>query len=389
MRGGCQMGKENGETSKPKSKKLTHTEIAQMRGKEASIARKIVIIILIAMVAALIIGGYSIYKYIQEGISPVDPDSEEQIEVTIPLGSSSSDIANILEEAGIISNNLMYRFYVKFNNAADFQAGDYTLSPSMSLAEITDELETGSIQREPVLRVTVPEGRNLEEIADIYESKANIDAETFLEKVNDSDYISTLMDRYPTLLSDEILDDDIRYTLEGYLFPATYEFFEEEPSVETVVQNMLDKSRNVILSYYEQIRKSEEFSVHDVVTFASLVEEEAPSSDDRRLIASVFYNRMNDDMMLQTDPTVIYAHGEHISRLNYDHYEIDSPYNTYQVSGLPVGPIANFGESSLQAVIEPESTNYYYFLADVDGHVHYSRTYEEHQRKEAQYIHNN
>ncbi|WP_163537841.1 endolytic transglycosylase MltG [Gracilibacillus sp. YIM 98692] len=383
------MGKENGETSKPKSKKLTHTEIAQMRGKEASIARKIVIIILIAMVAALIIGGYSIYKYIQEGISPVDPDSEEQIEVTIPLGSSSSDIANILEEAGIISNNLMYRFYVKFNNAADFQAGDYTLSPSMSLAEITDELETGSIQREPVLRVTVPEGRNLEEIADIYESKANIDAETFLEKVNDSDYISTLMDRYPTLLSDEILDDDIRYTLEGYLFPATYEFFEEEPSVETVVQNMLDKSRNVILSYYEQIRKSEEFSVHDVVTFASLVEEEAPSSDDRRLIASVFYNRMNDDMMLQTDPTVIYAHGEHISRLNYDHYEIDSPYNTYQVSGLPVGPIANFGESSLQAVIEPESTNYYYFLADVDGHVHYSRTYEEHQRKEAQYIHNN
>ncbi|SHN10055.1 endolytic transglycosylase MltG [Gracilibacillus kekensis] len=377
--------KDQNEKSKPK---LTYKEISQERAKEASIARKIIILVLFLLTALIIFGGYTGYNYVKKGVSPVDPNSEETIDVTIPLGSSSSDIANILEDNGVINNSLIYRFYVKFNNISNFQAGDYALSPSMTLAEITSELETGSIQEEPELRVTIPEGRNINEIATLYQENAGVDKEEFLEKMQDTSYIKELISEYPNILSESILHDDIIYPLEGYLFPATYEFYEEEPTIDQIVTQMLNKTNNVIVAYFDQV-DALDFTIHEIMTFASLVEEEAPSADDRKLIAGVFYNRMDQGMMLQTDPTVIYAHGEHISRLTYDHYEIDSPYNTYQVEGLPVGPISNFGESSLTAIFKPNrSDNYLYFLADSEGNVYYSRSYDEHQELEDQYIHN-
>lgn len=381
------MSNENEEKNKNQKKKLTYKEISQERAKEASIARKIIFFVLIILTGIIILGGYSAYKYVEKGVSPVDPNNEETIDITIPLGSSSSDIAAILEDEGIIANSLIYRFYVKFNNASDFQAGEYSLSPSMTLAEITSELETGSLQQEPQLRVTIPEGRNIEQVASIYEEHAAIDSEEFLEKMVDRSYIEELINEYPDILTEEILAEDIIYPLEGYLFPATYEFYTDNPTIEEVITQMLNKTNTVLSPYNDQIQ-SLDFSIHEVITFASLVEEEAPTEEDRKEIAGVFYNRIDEGMRLQTDPTVIYAHGEHISRLTYDHYEIDSPYNTYQVDGLPIGPIANFGESSLTAVLEPGENNYLYFLADSDGNVHYSTTYEEHQNFEDQYIHN-
>ncbi|MGN8645593.1 endolytic transglycosylase MltG [Gracilibacillus sp. HCP3S3_G5_1] len=381
------MSNENEEKNKNQKKKLTYKEISQERAKEASIARKIIFFVLIILTGIIILGGYSAYKFVEKGVSPVDPNNEETIDITIPLGSSSSDIAAILEDEGIIANSLIYRFYVKFNNASDFQAGEYSLSPSMTLAEITSELETGSLQQEPQLRVTIPEGRNIEQIASIYEEHAAIDSEEFLEKMVDRPYIEELINEYPDILTEEILAEDIIYPLEGYLFPATYEFYTDNPTIEEIITQMLNKTNTVLSPYNDQIQALD-FSIHEVITFASLVEEEAPTEEDRREIAGVFYNRIDEGMRLQTDPTVIYAHGEHISRLTYDHYEIDSPYNTYQVDGLPIGPIANFGESSLTAVLEPGENNYLYFLADSDGNVHYSTTYEEHQNFEDQYIHN-
>lgn len=205
--------------------------------------------------------------------------------------------------------------------------------------------------------------------------------------MSDKAYIQELIKQYPDILTEDILQEDIRYPLEGYLFPATYQFAEEKPSIEKVVTSMLNKTKEVFMPYLEQIKGMEQFNMHDIFTFASLVEEEAPNNEDRRLISGVFYNRIDEGMRLQTDPTVIYAHGEHISRLTYDHYEIESPYNTYTVTGLPIGPIANFGVSSLQAVLEPQDSNYLYFLADQEGNVHYSTTYEEHQTLEEKYIH--
>ncbi|WP_277679320.1 endolytic transglycosylase MltG [Gracilibacillus dipsosauri] len=381
------MGKETDETNLKKNNKPTYKEIAQQRGKEVSVARKIFLIIFLVLLFIIIVGGFLGYKYVKNGLTPVDPSNKETINVTIPLGSSTSNIASILEENGIIANSLIYRFYVKFNNASDFQAGDYALSPSMTLEEVTEELQTGSVTQAGAVRVTIPEGRNIEEIAETYEKTAKIDKDAFLEKMSDKAYIQELIKQYPDILTEDILQEDIRYPLEGYLFPATYQFAEEKPSIEKVVTSMLNKTKEVFMPYLEQIKGMEQFNMHDIFTFASLVEEEAPNNEDRRLISGVFYNRIDEGMRLQTDPTVIYAHGEHISRLTYDHYEIESPYNTYTVTGLPIGPIANFGVSSLQAVLEPQDSNYLYFLADQEGNVHYSTTYEEHQTLEEKYIH--
>ncbi|GAA0295329.1 UPF0755 protein [Gracilibacillus halotolerans] len=378
---------ENNQSKFEKWKKK-YNENATSYGKDMSIARKIITLVVIVLLVVIGVGGFSAYQFISKGLSPVDPNNEETIQVTIPLGSSSSDIARILEENGVIANDLLYRFYVKFNNASNFQAGDYELSPSMTLAEITDELETGSIRAEPVFRVTVPEGRNIEEIASIYAENNVIEKEAFLEKMQDNEFIKTMMEKYPSLLTEEILHEDIRYPLEGYLFAATYEFYTDEPTIEEVIDQMLQKTHTVLTAHTDDIEGKEEFSLHEIITFASLVEEEASSAEDRKMISSVFYNRMDTGMRLQTDPTVIYAYGEHIPRLTYSHYEIESPYNTYHVDGLPVGPISNFGESSLTAVFEPEETDYLFFLADSEGNVYYSRTLKEHQAYEEQYIHN-
>lgn len=370
--------------------KNKYKENAMNYGKDMSIARKIITVIVLLFLIVIAIGGYSAYQYISKGLSPVDPDNEETVTITIPLGSSTSDIARILEDNGVIANDLIYRFYVKFNNVSNFQAGEYSLSPSMTLAEITEELETGTIMQEPVFRVTIPEGRNIEEIAGIYAENNVFEKEEFLKSMQDTEFIQEMMEKFPLLLTDEILDDDIRYPLEGYLFAATYEFYTENPTIEQAVEQMLKKTNDVLSGFSDDITLMEEemgFTIHDILTFASLVEEEAPSEDDRKIIASVFYNRMDQGMKLQTDPTVIYAYGEHIPRLTYSHYEIVSPYNTYYVDGLPVGPISNFGESSLEAVVNPNRTDYLYFLSDQEGNLHYSRSYEEHQTLEQQYIH--
>ncbi len=370
---------DNERNNEDKDQKITYKELAQKSGEEATIGRRIAIIVLILIVLAVTIGGYLGYQYIKDGLTPVDPDNTETTEVTIPLGSSTSNIATILEENNIISNSTIFRFYIKFNNIADFQAGDYQFSSSMTLKEITDELQTGVVEREPVFRVTIPEGKTIQEIASIYEERANIDAEEFTNTVENEDFIQELITRYPSILSDEILNEEIRTPLEGYLFAATYEFYEDNPSVETIVTSMLDKTESVINNYYEEIEAKEGWTVHDIITMASLVEEEARNEDERKKIAGVFYNRLEADMMLQTDPTVIYAHGEHLERVLYKHLEIESPYNTYQNVGLPVGPISNFGESSLVSVLNHDDTDAMYFVAAPDGTIYYSRTLEEHQ----------
>ncbi|CQR46926.1 putative aminodeoxychorismate lyase [Paraliobacillus sp. PM-2] len=350
------------------------------RSKEASTVRKIVLSLLLLLSILIVVGGVSGYFYIKNGLEPVNPSDDTKQTVTIPLGSSTSQIASILEDDGIISNDLIYRFYVKFNNVSQFQAGDYQLSPSMSLKEITEKLQTGVVMQDPVLSVTIPEGKTLEEIADLFEQHANISANQFMEKMKDQDYIEPLIEAYPEILSDEILAEDIRYPLEGYLFAATYQFYDENPSVDMIVHDMLEKTEQVVLNYLPQIQEKKSYSVHDVLTLASLVEKEARTQKDRKRIAGVFFNRLDKDMILQTDPTVLYALGEHKERVLYKDLEVDSPYNTYQTKGLTPGPISNFGENSLKAVLDPENTSYFYFVAAPDGSVYYAETYEQHKR---------
>ncbi|MEQ6375814.1 endolytic transglycosylase MltG [Bacillaceae bacterium S4-13-56] len=358
------------------------------RSEETRTVRKIVSIVLLVLTISLVVAGYSGYSYVKNGLQPVDPNSKETKTIEIPIGSSVSKIGDILEQEGIINNSRLFQLYIKFNNESNFQAGEYTFSPSMSLDQLIESLKTGKIIREALYKVTIPEGKTVDQIAEIMANKSNFTKDEFLEKVNDEEYIQHLIETYPDILTEDILHPDIRAPLEGYLFASTYDFYEENPSIETVIKKMLDKTQVVISPYLGKMEESE-FTVHELVTMASLVEMEAKTLEDRMLISSVFQNRLSEGMMLQTDPTVLYALGEHKDRVLYVDLEVDSPYNTYQNYGLPIGPIANFSEDSLIASLEPEQSNYFYFVAAPDGKIHYAETYEEHQRLVNQYLRNN
>ena len=355
--------------------------------KEVKIVRRIVLAIVLVV---LIVGGiaaYSGYKYVTSALQPIDPDSEDVINVNVEIGSNLDSIAALLEKNGIIKDARIFKYYAKFNNESDFQAGEYALTKSMTLDELIESLKSGKVFRQPVFTMTIPEGRTLEEIAERIEEKTSYTADEFMKLVTDPNFIDQMISRYPTLLSEEIKGDNLRHDLEGYLYPATYSYYEEKPSLESIVDQMLSATNKAVVPYTEVLAEQEK-SVHWLLTFASLVEEEATATTDREMIASVFNNRMNGDkpMPLQTDPTVLYALGEHKERVLYDDLEIDHPYNTYKNQGLPPGPISNPGEVSIEAVLNAPESNYYYFLADKEGVNHFSKTYDEHLAKIEEFL---
>lgn len=368
-----------------KKDKNTYKDNLIARSDEAKTVRKIVVIIIISLIIILLIGGIFGYMYIKSALNPVDPGSNEEITIDIPIGSSSSAIANILEKNGLIKDSRVFRFYVKFKNESGFQAGEYTFKPSMSIDEFIQSLKEGKVIAEPVHTITIPEGKSIDEIAEIYAKKLAFSKEDFLKQVNDPEYIKQLIDSYPAILTEEILNEEIRTPLEGYLFAATYNFYKEKPTVKTVVGKMLNKSNEVLSTYLADI-KAQDFTVHEAITFASLVEKEASSAKQRNKIASVFYNRLKEGMKLQTDPTVLYAIGEHKGKVLLDDLKVDSPYNTYEIDTLPVGPISNFAEISLKAVINPDDSKYLYFLHDGEGNIYFSETYDQHLKYKEMHI---
>jgi UPF0755 protein len=371
-----------------KHKRETIREKLLEHQSEAKIARKIVFIIttiIFLLVGSVLVGGY---LYISSSLKPVNPESKAEKKIDIPIGSSVTGISQILEDNGIIKNAKVFKYYVKFKNESGFMAGEYQLSPSMELQTIIDKLKTGKVTKEVAFKLTLPEGLQLTQIAEIIASKTEQKQSDVLATLNDPKFIKGLMKKYPDLLTDEILARDIKYPLEGYLFPATYSFLKKDPSLEEVVSTMLEKTAKV-LSQYSVEMEEQKYTPHRLLTMASLIEEEATEQVDRHLIASVFFNRMQVGMPLQTDPTVLYAHGKHKTRVLYEDLEVDSPYNTYKVTGLPPSPIANAGTMSIEASLFPGESDYLYFLATAEGEVLFSKTLNEHNQKKAQHISNN
>lgn len=355
------------------------------KAEEAKVVRKYVVIILAAIVVLFLLAVLGGYIYVKSALGPVKKTDVEPIEVTIPMGSSTSTIASILKENGVIKDERVFRFYTKVKNKSDFQAGDYTFSKSLSVEEITEMLKEGKLVAEPFYTVTIPEGKSIEEMAEIFAEELPFSEEEFLEVVNDEEYINDLINRYPELLSDAILKEDIRTPLEGYLFASTYSFYEKEPSVHSVVEEMLQLTYNLVTPYADQLVEKD-LSIHEAVTFASLLEKEARTEDERRKISGLFYNRLEEGMKLQTDPTVLYALGEHKDRVLYKDLEIESPYNTYYVDALPIGPISNFSQDAFEAVVHPDESDYLYFLHDSEGEIYFSENLEKHNELKKKHI---
>ncbi|WVN09490.1 endolytic transglycosylase MltG [Peribacillus frigoritolerans] len=374
-----------------KDKNLSKKEHIRMKlleqQGEAKLVRKIIMITIASLILLIGIVGLVGFLYINSAMKPVDPDDDTIKKVKIPIGSSVNGISTLLEEQGIIKDARVFKYYIKFRNESGFQAGEYKLSPSMPIEDIVTSIKTGKLMKEAAMKITIPEGKQLIQIADIIAGKTGEDPKKVFKKLNDKKFVNSMQEQFPQLLTSEIENEKVLYPLEGYLFPATYDFYEEKPTLESIVIEMLKKTEETLQAYEGQMDKNE-YSVHEMLTFASLVEEEATAQVDRGKIASVFYNRIKEDMPLQTDPTVLYAKGSHKSRVYYKDLEVKSPYNTYKNKGLPPGPIANAGTTSIDAVLKPEKTDYLYFLATPEGQVLYSKTLDDHNNKKAEHISN-
>ncbi|HWK24365.1 MAG TPA: endolytic transglycosylase MltG [Ureibacillus sp.] len=359
------------------TKKQEMIEKLKIKKNEGRVVRRIVTIVTLVILLIVVIVGVSGYFYVKSALKPIDPDATNEIAVEIPMGSGISTISSILEENGVIKNARIFKYYTKFKNESSFQAGNYIMTQSMTLDEIIESLKTGKVYHEPLFSLTVPEGLTLEQISNIVAKHTEYTSEQFMELVTSKEFVQKMMETYPDLITNDVLNSNIRYALEGYLYPSTYAFYEEDPSLEEIITNMISLTNDIVKEYNDFLVEKQ-MTPHQLLTFASLLEEEATAQTDRETIASVFYNRIEAKMPLQTDPTVLYALGSHKDRVLYEDLEVDNPYNTYVVQGLPPGPIANAGKVSIEAVLNPTDTDYLYFLADTEGNNHFAKTYEEH-----------
>ncbi|WLD92188.1 endolytic transglycosylase MltG [Alkalihalobacillus sp. AL-G] len=362
-------------------------ETIQRRHQEAKVVRRIVIVVFSLLVLAILGTGIGGYVYVKGALEPMDPGNKESIEVKIPIGTSTSEIAKRLEDNGVIKSALVFKYYVKYKNDNDFQAGNYDLNKSMEMTDVISALKEGKVYKEAEFTVQIPEGLRIPQVAKKISEQTDYTEEEVLNKLQDDEYIKGLMAKYP-VLSDKVLDEKIMWPLEGYLFPATYEFYKEDPSLESIIETMVKKMNSVVASYQAGIQESG-YSIHEILTLASIIEEESKKKEDRFLVSGVFYNRLGSEHIpyLQSDVTVTYAQQESKVIVTYNDTEEDSPYNTYTTPGLPIGPIASPGESAINAAVNPKENPYYFFFARPNGEVLYRKTLEEHNKVKEKYIH--
>lgn len=352
---------------------------------EAKTIRKIVFRVVLAALILLGLAAGAIYVYIQQGLKPVDSANHKPVRVSIPIGSSVGNIAHKFKEAGLIRDEKIFKYYVKFKNASGFRAGEYVLNKSMTMDDMIALLESGKASF--AFQITVPEGQQLTQIAKLIAKNTKYDEKTVMKKLQDKAFINQLRKKYPETLKKDIDNKNIKYPLEGYLYPATYPFDKKDTSLEKIIETMIEPTDEVVKQYSSQISQKK-LTVHQFLTMASLIEEEATQKVDRGKISSVFYNRLEKKMPLQTDPTVLYALGAHKTKVFLKDLKVKSPYNTYTNKGLPPGPISNAGATSLDAAIHPEKTDYLYFLAAKDGKVIFTKNLKDHNKEKEKHITN-
>ena len=373
------------ETVKPVKKKKSHLK-----------AFFISLLIFLALISA---GGYFGYQYVQSSLLPVDANSKEYVTVQIPEGSNVQEIGSALEHSGVIKHGVIFAFYAKYKNYSDLKAGYYNLQKSMSTEDIIKELQKGGTPepQEPSLAdLTIPEGYTIEQIAQTVgqlqgEFKEPLTAEAFLAKVQDDNFISQEVAKYPNLLESlPTKESGVRYRLEGYLFPATYSI-KESTTIESLIDEMLAAMDKTLTPHYSAI-KSKNLTVNELLTIASLVEKEGAKTEDRKLIAGVFYNRLNLGMPLQSNIAILYAQGklgQNISLADDAGIDtsINSPYNVYTKPGLMPGPVDSPSQDAIEASINQTKSENLYFVANVtDGKVYYAVTQEEHDRNVAEHV---
>jgi len=340
--------------------------------------RLFVIAILIVLLAG--VGGSIIYY--NNSISAVSSQSEEVI-FEVSEGSTYQGVISNLYDKGLIKNTTIAKLYLKFNDVPTLKANTYKLDKNMNLETIFDILGNGYFEYLVTNKFTIVEGSTVPKVAEVLASfltteETLVSANDVIAKLADTNFLTTLIAKY-WFLTDDILDSNIMFPLEGYLYPETYVLSSTEVNIETVIYAILDRTNAILTGYKSQIENSG-MSVHEFLTFSSIVERESLFDSDKPKIAGVFMNRLEIDMRIQSDITVLYALQEQRINVTYADLEVDSLYNTYKYSGLPIGPVSNVSSSTMQASLNYEHNDYYYFFACADGTVIYSRTVEEHDQ---------
>jgi len=363
----------------------TQTQVPKKKKKRKWLKRLVIWLLVIALlVTVTYVSGKLSYNYVMEKYADTSRneqivvDEKEGVEFIIKRGASTSQIAAQLFEMGLIENETIFKLLSKINGFdGTYKSGTHIVSSKLSYDEMMRVLSSEAATR----TVTIPEGKTLTQIADIlYENKIIKDKAKFLKSANteefDYDFLKNLPQR------------DNR--LEGYLFPDTYEY-DYNASDREIIIKMLDNFNKKFKQVYRDMipELPAQMTMDDVVIMASIIEREAKDPDDRYLIAGVLYNRLTSKdaalRKLQVDATIQYIMlkktGAYKDRVLYEDLEVDDPYNTYLYEGLPPGPICNPGEASIKAAVNPDDTNYYYYVAKGDGsgsHA-FARTFKEHQ----------
>ena len=326
---------------------------------------------LLALLVIAAMGGFA--GWLDSQISrPYRGRTPEKIFVDIPRGTSRWGVAGILKQNDLIRNRFAFEMYSLSRPSKPLQAGEYYFDHPLNSKEVFRKIAEGKIF---LHSVTIPEGWNMFDIATELSRQGICKREEFLDAA-----------RNPSAISD--LSPEAQ-SLEGFLFPSTYEFT-RHTSCEQIAKRMVGDFRAIwdTLAPSASTRLPEGLTLPEVVTLASLVERETPRAEERPLVAGVFYNRLRRGFPLQCDPTVQYAldiAGKPGKNVNARDLRIDSPYNTYLHRGLPPGPIANPGEASLRAALAPAQTDYMFFVANDHGGHFFSKTLAEHNRNVARY----
>lgn len=326
--------------------------------------KKIVNVTTIFVIMIIIITIWQCFKIVD---TPLKIKDEEIIEVA--EGDSFYGVLNKLSEEDKIKNEFLVKLYLKIRGIKpEVLAGTYKLDKSMTLDEIITLLSNDSTIGK--IYITIPEGYTIDDIATELEENNICSSEDFINSVKNYDL--------PAYVSN---NPNKRYNLEGFLFPDTYSFNENE-NADFVVKTMINRFEEV----WQELVQSLNLSIADdeiekIVNVASIIEKEAVVDSERSLISSVIYNRIAIGMPLQIDATVIYSYGYHIEKMYEKHLEIDSPYNTYMYYGLPIGPISNPGRASLMAALKPEKTDYLYYLLESEYTHYFTDNYDDFLRR--------
>lgn len=336
---------------------------------------KLIILIVIVVIALVIVAGFNLY--LANGLKPVNSTDTSTIGVEIPQGSGTGNIAVILSDNNLINDVTVFKLQSKLKgNDGKYKAGNFVLSPSMTMNEIMNIIIEGKQQTK---RFTIPEGYDIKKVAEKLSAEGFIDYDTFMKEIEFGEF------DYDFLVDAPAGPD----RLEGYLYPETYDIF-EDATEKDIINRMLSQFDKLFTQEYYDRAAGLNMDINEVVTIASLIERETRVKDEKALVASVIKNRIDQGRPLEIDATIQYALGETKERLFYSDLEIDSPYNTYKIKGLPPGPICSPSIDSIYAALHPADTDYLYYVLDpsLNGTHNFSASYEEFLKNKDNYIKN-